>query len=233
MNTPWQYDETQQVGTDYRDQREVQAYDERMHKLRDVESEAKDIRNALRLSSESVVWEIGTGTGECALTLAVTVKHVHASDVSPAMLEYARHKAAQRVVGNVTFEAGGFLSGFRPAQPVDAVVTQLALHHLPDYWKSRALSVIADNLCPTGRLYLRDVVFPSTPVDYDAFFARAIDDIRSHAGTEMAEQLVRHIRTEFSTLDWILEGLMMRSQLTIIEKHVDGLLSVYVCKKAG
>lgn len=36
MNNPWQYDETIQVGTDYRDENEVRAYDRRMQTLRDL-----------------------------------------------------------------------------------------------------------------------------------------------------------------------------------------------------
>jgi len=231
MNNSWQYDETIQVGTDYRDPKEVWAYDEQMLMLRDIDTEVKDIRNALLLSADSTVWEIGTGTGECALALADGVKHVYATDVSPAMLDYARHKAKQRHIRNVTFEEGGFLSGFRPDHPVDGVVTQLALHHLPDFWKSRALAAIAASLCPAGRLYLRDVVFPSAIDDYNAFFKTAIDEIRSHAGDKVAEQTIQHIKTEYSTLDWILEGMIARSGLRIVGKESKGFLSVYVCEK--
>ncbi|MDD3815576.1 MAG: class I SAM-dependent methyltransferase [Desulfocapsaceae bacterium] len=231
MNRLWQYDETIQIGTDYRDQKQVAAYDQRMQKLRDVNAEAKDIQKALSLASDSIVWEIGTGTGECALALAATVEHVYATDVSPTMLEYAHHKAEQRRINNVTFEKGGFLSGFRPRQPVDGVVTQLALHHLPDFWKSRALAGIANCLRPQGRLYLRDVVFPSATDDYDAFFKAVIDEVRLHAGDEIAQQTIQHIKTEFSTLDWILEGMITRSGLKIVEKDSKGFLSVYVCEK--
>jgi len=73
MNNPWQYDETAQVGTDYSDESEVSAYDERMQKLRNVASEAAAIKKALALSSDSTVWEIGTGTGECAMALSGAV----------------------------------------------------------------------------------------------------------------------------------------------------------------
>ena len=66
MNNSWQYDETIQVGTDYRDPKEVCAYDEQMLMLRDIDTEVKDIRNALLLSADSTVWEIGTGTVEWA-----------------------------------------------------------------------------------------------------------------------------------------------------------------------
>jgi len=231
MNTPWQYDETAQVGTDYRDEGEVAAYDERMQKLRNTGFEATDISKSLNLSANSAVWEIGTGTGECAIALAGVVKHVYATDISPAMLEFARQKANQQGIKNVTFADGGFLSGFRPDHPVDGVVTQLALHHLPDFWKSRAITAIANRLHPQGRLYLRDVVFPSATVDYDVFFQAVIEGVRSHAGEDVAEQTVQHIKKEFSTLDWILEGMIARTGLTIIEKRQEGFLSVYICEK--
>jgi len=231
MNTPWQYDETAQVGTDYRNESEVAAYDERMRKLRNTDFEATDIVKALNLSANSTVWEIGTGTGECAIALCGVVKHVYATDVSPAMLEYARRKANLRGITNVTFSDGGFLSGFRPDHPVDGVVTQLALHHLPDFWKLRAITAIANSLCPKGRLYLRDVVFPSATDDYDAFFQAVIEGGRSHAGNDVAEQTVQHIKTEFSTLDWILEGMIERAGLAIIERRQEGFLSVYICEK--
>ena len=231
MNTPWQYNETAQVGTDYCNESEVAAYDERMQKLRNTGAEATDIAKALNLSADSTVWEIGTGTGECAIALCDVVKHVYATDVSPAMLECARRKANQRGITNITFANGGFLSGFRPDHSVDGVVTQLALHHLPDFWKFRAISAIANSLRPKGRLYLRDVVFSSATVDYDAFFQVVIEGVRSSAGDDVAEQTVQHIKTEFSTLDWILEGMIERNGFTIVERRQEGFLSVYICEK--
>jgi len=74
MNYPWQYDETIQVGTDYRDANEVHDYDQRMHKLRNIGSEANEIQNALKLSLNSTVWVIRTGTGEYALAIASKTK---------------------------------------------------------------------------------------------------------------------------------------------------------------
>ncbi len=60
MEYPWQYDETVQVGTDYRDDSEVRSYDQRMQRFRDVEREVDEIREALLPSPESAVWEFGT-----------------------------------------------------------------------------------------------------------------------------------------------------------------------------
>jgi len=41
MNYPWQYDETVQVGADFRDQQEISAYDERTRKMRNIGAEVK------------------------------------------------------------------------------------------------------------------------------------------------------------------------------------------------
>jgi cyclopropane fatty-acyl-phospholipid synthase-like methyltransferase len=147
------------------------------------------------------------------------------------MLSYARQKAEQRGIDNVAFELGGFLSGFRPAGQVNGIVSQLAFHHLPDFWKSRALATIEQKLSKGGRLFLRDVVFPSEIDDYDAFFEEVVNRVRSQGGDEFAQRVVQHIRAEFSTLDWILEGMIERNGLRVIRKDVEGFLSVYVCEK--
>jgi ubiquinone/menaquinone biosynthesis C-methylase UbiE len=160
MTYPWQYDETVQIGTDYRDENEVRVYDEHMQRLRDAEKEAGEIADAVAVSSSTTVWEIGTGTGECALRLSRRCRHVLATDVSPAMLAFALRKADERGITNITFKAGGFLSGFQPETQVDAIVSQLAFHHLPDFWKFRALGIISRKLRAGGRLYLRMLSSP-------------------------------------------------------------------------
>lgn len=231
MISPWQYDETIQVGTDYQNEDEVRNYDKHMQKLRDVETEAREIGKALEISKDSTIWEIGTGTGECALALAANTKHIYATDISPAMLSYASLKAKKLQINNVTFNNGGFLSGFQPEEQVDGVISQLALHHLPDFWKTRALNTIAERLKPNGRFYLRDVVFSPGTRDSDEFFQAVIEGIRSQAGEEVAQQTIQHIKAEFSTFDWILEGMITRSGLELIEINNNGFLSVYVCKK--
>lgn len=228
---PWQYDESIQVGTDYRDEGEVRCYDERMQRLRDTAGEIDAIRQAVELTEDMIVLEIGTGTGELALGLARHCRHVFGVDVSETMLTYAGNKAHGRGATNVSFHRGGFLSGFQPPSRVDAVVSQLALHHLPDFWKGVAVRRLWGALKPGGRLYLRDVVFPSATEDYDAYFSAAIGEIRSKAGEEMARSVANHIQKEFSTLDWILEGMLARAGFRILRKDVDGMLTAYGCMK--
>jgi ubiquinone/menaquinone biosynthesis C-methylase UbiE len=230
MAHPWLYDEAAQIGTDYTDENEVRAYDRLMRRIRDLDGEAEEIAEAIALSPDVTVWEIGTGTGECALRIARNCRHVFATDVSATMLACARRKANERNISNVKFEVGGFLSGSQPETQVDAVVSQLAFHHLPDFWKFRALGTIGRKLRTGGRLYLKDVVFPSPLEDYDAFVSAAIDDVRSSAGDELAEQTIQHVRDEFSTFDWILEGMLERNGLKLLRKNRSGFLTAYTCE---
>lgn len=233
MHNPWLYDERRQVGTDYANESRVDEYDTGMQRLRDVSREVEIAAQALSLSPAAAVWEIGCGTGELALGLAARCRHVYATDVSSAMISMARRKAAERGLHNVSFEEGGFLSGYAPPEPVQAAVSQLALHHLPDLWKLTALRRVAMHLAPNGRFYLRDVVYPSGVPDYDAYFAGLIAAVRSAAGDELAEQTIAHIREEYSTFTWILEEMLKQAGFTVVDKLTERFTTAYTCVRAG
>jgi len=86
------------------------------------------------------------------------------------MLNFTRRKAELRGIKNIEFHQAGFLTYDHHGEPLDAVVSQLALHHLPDFWKMIALKRIFAMLKEGGKFYLRDVVY-SFPVDnYMDFF---------------------------------------------------------------
>lgn len=53
--------------------------------------------------------------------------------------------------GTDEFLPGGFLTYQHQGPPLDAVVTQIALHHLPDFWKQIALLRIFDMLKEGGK----------------------------------------------------------------------------------
>ncbi|MHB1417959.1 MAG: class I SAM-dependent methyltransferase [Chloroflexota bacterium] len=232
MQDTWLYDEGTQVGTDYLAEANVLKYDQKMRRLRNIPQEVAVAAEALLLHRESTVWEIGTGTGEMALGLAAHCARVWATDASEAMLAVARQKASQRGRANVEFGRGGFLKGFGPEQAVDAVVSQLTLHHLPDFWKLVALRRIAGHLVPGGRFYLRDVVFPGNVGDYSGFFSRVIQGLREQGGEEVAEETIVHIREEYSTFDWALEEMLRRTGFQIVGKEVDGFIYTYTCVKS-
>lgn len=227
----WQYDENRHVGVDYADASEVSRYDARMATLRDFKAEVSQIVSAVRLSRDDVVLDIGTGTGEIAIGLAPFCKHVTAVDISSAMIDCARTKASNRGVTNVVFERDGFLSFGAAAGTFNVIVSQLALHHLPDFWKMRALVRVNTLLKAGGMFYLRDVVFPSQISDYDAYFAKVIRNIGEKTGNGFTAELIKHIKDEFSTLDWIMEGMIERAGFRVAEKKSDGILSTYVCRK--
>ena len=227
----WYYNEFKQTGVDYTNSEEIKAYDLHMQKLRDIESESKWLRENLKIKDTDLILEIGTGTGELALKLSVYCRKVVAIDVSKKMVDFAKMKAERQKKTNIHFCNAGFLTYENYGEPFDVIVTQLALHHLPDYWKMIALKRIYGMLKEGGKFYLRDVVFPSLVRNYDIYFDKIITDLKISAGDEIAEETEIHIREEFSTLDWIMEGLLKSAGFCIESVEYDGFMAGYICKK--
>jgi len=228
----WQYDEMKQVGVDYTDTKEVQDYDSRMQKLRNIKKETEDIINIVGLTAKQVVLEFGAGTGDLSIEIAKHCKMVYAVDISPVMLEVANKKAKSHDINNIKYYHAGFLTYEHQGEPVDVIVSQLALHHLPDFWKLVALKRINAMLKKGGKFFLRDTVYSFEVENYKEFFDNWLNGIKPVAGEELASDTKIAIRDEFSTCDWIMEGLMNRAGFTIdtLSYH-DGFLAVYVCTK--
>ena len=190
----WQYDEMQQVGTDYTDEAQVEAYDRQMQRLRDVKEEAKAIIKSITIKRDETILEIGTGTGSFAIEASQHCKKVTAIDVSRKMLEFAQQKARMNGITNVEFNHAGFLTYGHTGKPFDAVVSQLALHHLPDFWKMIAIRRIFGMLKAGGKFYLKDTVYSFDVDDYKNYFDNLIDGVKKAAGVELARDLVRGIK---------------------------------------
>lgn len=231
MTTPnWQYHEQEHPGTDF--DAIAETYDESMQKFRDVQGEIRELLAFLDLQPDQMVLEIGTGTGEFALAAAQHCARVYAVDLSAGMLRYARKKAALRGVSNVEFLRGGFLTYEHHASPLDAVVTQVALHHLPDFWKQIALIRMAGMLRAGGKLCLRDVVYSFDVRERESFFEGYISKASEAAGLEFAKRIEAHIKNEYSTLNWIMKGMIERAGFRVEgEKHRDGFVGLYLCTK--
>lgn len=226
----WQYDEMQQIGKDYNNLAEVEAYDVRHGRFRNIEKENDDILERLRIQSDDVLIEIGTGTGAFAIQAARKCARMYAVDISRAMIEYAKKKAARAGLSNIVFCHGGFLSYIHAAPPVDAIVTNTAFHHLPDFWKGIALQRMNRMLKPGGQLYLSDVIFDQRKVTEN--IERFITNLEKVAGPEMRKDVEAHIRQEFSTYDWIMDGLFERAGFRILSKVIqEGVIGRYLCRK--
>ena len=90
----WQYDEFEQVGKDYSLPAEAAQYDSRHADFRDVEKESNDTLDSLGIAKGHVLIDLGCGTGTFAIEAARRAATVYAVDVSEAMLEQAKEKAA-------------------------------------------------------------------------------------------------------------------------------------------
>ncbi len=178
--------------------------------------------------------EIGTGTGSFARAAAKAGCRVLAIDVSPVMLEYASLRAKEEgVSASIEFKHAGFLSFEIQPGSLDAVETGLASHHLPDLWKAVAFDRLHAAMKPGARLHIRDVVF-SRPEDaaWDAYFKRDVESIVESSRASFA----RHIRQEFSTLDWIMRGLLERAGFEVSlcaasSKNAEYLLDILAVRR--
>jgi len=228
----WQYNEMQQVGTDYTDDANVEAYDRRMQRLRDIKEETQNIISSINLKRNDTILEIGTGTGSFAIEAAQHCERVIAIDVSTKMLEFAKQKAKLKGVTNVEFYHAGFLTYMHSGKPLDAVVSQLALHHIPDFWKIIALKRVFEILKPGGKFYLKDTVYSFEVDNYENFFNNFIDEVRIAAGFEFASDLEIAVREEYATLHWIMEDLLRKAGFHIDKAdYHEGFMADYVCTR--
>ncbi|MDD9943518.1 MAG: class I SAM-dependent methyltransferase [Myxococcales bacterium] len=87
------------------------------------------------MTPESVVLDVGCGTGSLALRLAASGAHIHGLDISSEMNRIAKEKARAAGVQNVTFHCGPFDAAFDrfDAESLDGVCAYSILHLLEDH----------------------------------------------------------------------------------------------------
>lgn len=228
----WYFDESKVVGIDYCSVETARLYDDLHQRFRDYEAECREVVETAGIDETSTVVDMGTGTGVLALHAARYCKRVIAVDVSPAMLQLCREKAENMGLGNVAFVQGGFLTYEHDGPLVDVVVSNMALHHLPDHWKQVGLERLFGMIRPGGRLLLKDVVFSSRVENHDEVLNLWIDQLEENAGYEMGREAKIHIKQEYSTYDWIMEGMLRQAGFFIeAADYRQGLMAVYLCRK--
>lgn len=231
--SPWMPDELAHAGHEHLDPAYVPGYD---RKSGTDPAEDIEILRDLGLNEAHTVVDFGTGTGTFALAIAPHCRRVIAVDVSSLMLDLLREKAGQRGIGNITPMQSGFLSYRHRDQPVDAVYSRNALHHVPDFWKALAIERIAAMMKPGGVLRLHDLVYSFEPGEaeqrFEAWFAGAVTD-PDHGWTRA--ELETHVREEHSTFSWLLEPMLTRAGFEIrdVRHSSTQTYSAYTCLKAG
>jgi len=228
----WRYDELKPCGVNYNSVLCAMSYDIHHRRFRDFQKESEEIIALLDLDADQTVLDIGCGTGTFAIHAAERCKKVYAVDVSKAMLRCARRKARKAKLDNIEFHHGGFLSYDHKANPVDAIVSTVALHHLPDFWKLAGLKHLAQMCKAGGKLYLLDVVFSFDIGDYENRIDRWVESTAEKAGPAFASEVEIHVREEFSTFEWIMEGLLDKAGFAIeAADYRNDFIAAYLCTR--
>lgn len=222
-------------GVDYADEAVVAGYDRNHLRFRDYQQSAEHIMSALGIGPDHAVIDMGCGTGAFVLHAAPRCRIIHAVDVSATMLRYLKEKAMGLGIRNIAYHQAGFLTYEHTDEPADTVVSVAVLHHLPDFWKLVGLTRVADMLKPGGRMCLFDIVFPFSAREHEAELDRWISATETNLGAEFADEVATHIRDEYSTYDWIIEGMLERAGFSIDEQKAleDAPGTTYLCTRTG
>jgi SAM-dependent methyltransferase len=186
------------------------------------------------LDANSTLIDFGAGTGTLAVAAARICKRVIAVDVSPAMVDAIRSKAAA-AGADVECVQAGFLSYEHEGEAPDFIYTRNALHHLPDLWKGVALSRVAALLTAGGIFQLRDLVFSFDLSEAEAGIAHWLQTAAADRPEDgwTREELETHLREEYSTFTWLLEPMMGRAGFEIVTADYGtvGAYANYICAK--
>jgi ubiquinone/menaquinone biosynthesis C-methylase UbiE len=227
----WFFEE-KQIGVDYLDKKIAEKYDDQHQSFRNFEAEASDVLNKLKITEDDIIIDFGCGTGAIALNIAEHCRKVICVDISQMMLNILENEADKRGIENIESYCAGFLSYKHEGEPADKIVSKVALHHLPDFWKSIALMNMADSLKIGGKLYLFDIIFNINPKDHENSINNLIETYQKMAGDNMAAEAIIHIKDEYSTYDWIMEGLLERTGFNVDLKQIEAENHVtYICTK--
>lgn len=161
----WLLDEVASAGRENLDAAHVARYDDKEDA---GASEEVALLRVLGLHENSVVVDIGAGTGQLTLAVAPHCRRVVAVDVSAVMLDRLRTKVADQQLSNVEVVQAGFLTYDHGGECADVVYSRYALHHLPDAWKAIAIIKMRATLRAGGLLRLWDVVYNFALEDAEA-----------------------------------------------------------------
>jgi 2-polyprenyl-3-methyl-5-hydroxy-6-metoxy-1,4-benzoquinol methylase len=203
----WFYNERRRIGLDSAVASLCDGHDDR-------DLRARAALNMLGVKPGWRVADIGCGNGILACEAALMGAEVDAIDISPAMLALAEIQARDRKVAIRTRSAGLLSFEYRP-DSYDLIVSEFALHHLPDFWKSVALARIFAALKPGANFYLRDIVFVSTPDGAERNVEEWADfNIKNHNFDR--DGVITHMRDEYSTFGWVIERMLGDAGFTLL-----------------
>lgn len=213
MNEPWLFAEFSPVGVDLSSVEAVENYDRNQGT-----DSARDqlLLDRLGVGPDTCLVDLACGTGSFVVEAARRGARAYGVDVSEQMLAFTCRRAESAGVA-VSLHHAGFLTYEHSGPPADVVTTKSALHQLPDFWKQAALLKVAEFLKPGGLFYLWDVIFSFPPAEYAEHLRQLVDDFGRTDGQGFSRaDFEAHLREEFSTYAWILEGLLDRAGFDVV-----------------
>lgn len=100
------------------------------------------------LNANHVVLDYGCGTGTTSCELASQVKEIHAIDISSEMIEFAKNKAANRMIENIHFSHTTIFDKQYKAESFDVILAFNMLHTIDN--PDDAIQRIHELLKPDG-----------------------------------------------------------------------------------
>jgi ubiquinone/menaquinone biosynthesis C-methylase UbiE len=225
----WYLDEPAHAGPEHLDSAYVAGYD---RKARTNWEDELAVLREFGLNEESLLIDLGAGTGGLALVAAPHCRRVVAVDVSPAMLASLRREGERLNLSNVELAQAGFLTYQHTGEPADFVYSRHALHQIPDFWKAVALRHMRSMLHPGGVLRVRDLIFSFDVDETDRTVEAWLSAASKQPGIGWTRrELETHLRTEYSTFSWLLEPMLEHAGFEIRRAVYDRskIYAAYVC----
>jgi len=119
------------------------------------------IVEAAEAGPDDSVLDVACGGGIVVCAFAPRVKHATGIDMTRAMLDRARHLAAEKGIANVTWREGDVTQLPYPNGAFTIVVTRFAMHHFPD--PSGVFCEMVRVCAPGGRIVVVDTYVSPDP----------------------------------------------------------------------
>lgn len=147
---------------------------------RDTWQKPQQVLDAMQLREDSVVADVGAGTGYFSVLLARRVPRgrVFAVDIEPDMVRYLGDRAEREGLPNLSAVQGEAGDPKLP-EAVDAVLVVDTLHHIED--RGAYFVKLADKLRPGGRVFIVDFS-PEATMGPPPKHRLSVDDVARAAG---------------------------------------------------
>jgi precorrin-6B C5,15-methyltransferase / cobalt-precorrin-6B C5,C15-methyltransferase len=148
---------------------------------------------ALGLRPDSVVWDIGAGSGSVGIEAAMLAPygHVYAIEVDPEGVEICRENLVSHGIDNITVLEGRAPEALAELEAPDAVFVGGSKGSMQEI-----IDVAFERLKPGGRLVVNAITLENVAEAYQAFRTRSLTPDVTLLQVSRAEPLARYMRYE-------------------------------------